>query len=27
VSRATLSEVVRQYYEHTYGGIGMLSTL
>jgi len=27
VSRATLSEVERQYYEHTYGGSEMLSTL
>lgn len=26
-SRATLSEVERQYYEHTYGGSEMLSTL
>ena len=27
VSLATLSEVERQYYEHTYGGSEMLSTL
>ena len=27
VYRATLSEVERQYYEHTYGGSEMLSTL